>query len=160
MITCCAERAHDCLEELKPLFQPHWEELALDKDKVPLDPDYQAYLEAEDRGELLLVVARDAGKVVGYFVGFVRPHLNYRTCIVLQMAIFWLAPEYRDEDSLGTIEREMLCTDLFDLVKREAVARGVQRPYYGSKFHKDASGLFETLGMHEVERYYSAWWGS
>jgi hypothetical protein len=159
MITVCVERLSECLEELKPLFEPHWQELALNQDKVPLDPQYEIYLARENLGEVLCVVARDAGTVVAYFVGFVCPGLHYRTCLTLTMDIFWIAPAYRETDSLGAIERDMLCTELFDQVKLEALQRGVQRVFYGSKVHKDTGKLFEAMGLVEVDRYYSAWWG-
>lgn len=160
MITYSVELLRDCLHELKPLFNPHWEELALNRDKVPLDPQYEEYLRRDAAGEVLAVLARDAGEIVGYFIGFIAPGLHYRTCLTLTMDIFWLRPEYRDGDSLEQIEGEMVSQDLFAAVKREAVRRGVQRVFFGSKSHKDSSFLFESLGMQEVERYYSAWWGA
>lgn len=159
MITAHVERLQDTLDELKPLFDPHWQELALNQDKVPLDPQYEIYLHRESLGGVLLVVLREAGKVVGYFIGFVSPGLHYRTCLTLQMDIFWLHPDYRDGDSLTSLEAHMLAMQLFEAVRDEAKRRGVQRAFYGSKLHKDASRVFEELGMIEVERYYSQWLG-
>lgn len=159
MITAHVERLHDTMEELKPHFDPHWQELALNQDKVPLDPQYGIYFERENLGEVLLVVLREAGKVVGYFVGFVAPALHYQTCLTLTMDIFWLHPDYRAIDSLSQLEAHMLAMQLFEAVREEAKRRGVQRVFYGSKLHKDASRVFEELGMVEVERYYSAWLG-
>ena len=159
MITAHVERLHDTLEELKPMFGPHYAELALNQDKVSLDPQYDLYLLREQMGEVLLVVLREAGKVVAYFVGFVAPGMHYRTCLTLTMDIFWLCPEYRDGDSLEKLEGQMLAVQLFEEVRAEAKRRGVQRVFYGSKLHKDASQVFEDLGMVEVERYYSAWLG-
>lgn len=141
------------------MFDPHWQELALDQDKVPLDPQYEVYFERENLGKVLCVVLRERGKVVAYFVGFVAPGLHYKTCLTLTMDIFWLAPEYRDGDSLSQLESHMLAMQLFEAVRDEAKRRGVQRVFYGSKLHKDASQVFEELGMTEVERYYSQWLG-
>lgn len=159
MITAHIERLADTMEELKPLFTPHWDELALDKDKVPLDPQFEEYFRRENEGGVLLVVLREAGRVVAYFVGFIAPGLHYRTCLTLTMDIFWLHPTYRDGDSLEQVEGEMLCTQLFEEVIAEARRRGVQRCFFGSKFHKDAHALFEHLECNEVERYYSKWLG-
>jgi GNAT superfamily N-acetyltransferase len=159
MITAHVERLQDNLDELKPLFDPHWHELALNQDKVPLDPQYEIYLHRESLGGVLCVVLREAGKIIAYFVGFVSPGLHYRTCLTLQMDIFWLHPDYRDQDSLTALEANMLSMQLFDEVIAEAKRRGVQRFFAGSKLHKDASRLFEELGMLEVERYYSLWLG-
>ena len=159
MITAHVERLAQNLEELKPLFDPHWRELALNRDRVPLDPQYEVYLAREAQGQVLCVVLRERGKILAYFVGFIAPGLHYRTCLTLQMDIFWLHPDYRDAESLVTVERDMLCEQLFDAVEAEGRRRGVQRVFYGSKLHADAAALFEARKMVEVERYYSAWWG-
>jgi GNAT superfamily N-acetyltransferase len=150
MITFHTERLADELENLKPWFPKHWEELALNKEHVSLDPQYEIYLEREARGEVLFVAARDKGKIVGYFVGFVAPGLHYKTCLTLTEDIFWIEPEHRGSNA---------GYQLFKHVEKEARHRGVKRMFVGSKLHKDASWLFEKLGYIEVERYYSTWWG-
>ena len=43
MITCQVEQWPEFIEEAKPMLPIHWEELALNKDKVPLDPQYYIY---------------------------------------------------------------------------------------------------------------------
>ena len=159
MITAHIEAFSDCLEELKPLFQPHYEELALNRDRVPLDPQYDTYLAREALGELLCVTLRERGRIVAYFIGFIAPALHYRTCLTLTMDVFWLHPDYRGSDSLSDLEEGLLAEQLFRTVKEEALRRRVQRCYYGSKAHKDASHLFEQLGLQKVDVYYSAWWG-
>lgn len=147
------------LDELKPLFDPHWRELALDQDKVPLDPQYDIYLARDALGEVLLVTARDNGKLIGYFIGFVAPGLHYKTCLTLTMDIFWIHPDYRGEDSLSKMEELFVGEELFKVAHAAAKMRGVQRIFVGSKLHKDASFLFEQLKYREVERYYSLWIG-
>lgn len=159
MITAHVERLQDNLEELKPFFDPHWQELALNQDRVPLDPNYPEYLRREALGQVLCVVLREVGRIVAYFVGFVAPGLHYQTCLTLQMDIFWLHPDYRDGDSLAQLESHMLALQLFQEVVHEARRRGVQRWFAGSKLHKDASSVFEELGMVECERYYTQWLG-
>lgn len=162
MITAHVERLHDTMEELKPMFSPHWEELALDQGKVPLDPQYNVYFERENLGMVMCIVLREAGKVVAYFVGFVAPGLHYQTCLTLTHDIFWLHPDYRDGDSLTQLEADMLCVQLFDAVIDEAKRRGIQRFFCGSKWHKDASRFFEMYEKVKFEKadvYYSAWLG-
>jgi GNAT superfamily N-acetyltransferase len=150
MITFCTERLQDELENLKEHFPRHWEELALDKEQVPLDPQYEVYLERENRGQVLFVAARELGRIVGYFVGFVVPGLHYKTCLTLTMDIFWIDPEHRGSGA---------GYKLFKFVEKEAINRGVQRMFVGSKLHQDASWLFDKLGYTEVERYYSKCFG-
>lgn len=150
MITCAVEDFAPFLEEVKPVFPMHWEELALNKDKVPLDPQYEIYLARDALGEVLPVVLREDGKLIGYFVGFVAPGLHYKTCLTCTMDIFYVIPEHRGAGT-GFV--------LFKTVEKELRRRGVQRLFVGSKLHKDASWLFQKLGYEEVERYYSVWLG-
>lgn len=150
MLTFCVEHLTETIDEMKPLFQSHWEELALNKDKVPLDPQYDIYLQRDARGEVLLVAGRELGKLCAYFVGFVAPGLHYKTCLTLTTDIFLILPEYR-KGSAGL--------RLFKTVEQEAKRRGVQRIFMGSKLHKDSSALFKRLGYDEVEVYHSKWIG-
>lgn len=146
MITAHVESFTERLEELKVLLPMHYEELALNKDKVPLDPQYDIYIKREAMGEVLFVTLREAGRLVGYFIGFVAPGLHYRTCLTCTMDIFYVHPDVRGR--MGGVR-------LFRAVKAELKRRGVQRWFVGSKTHADASRLFEALGFHKVETYYS-----
>jgi GNAT superfamily N-acetyltransferase len=150
MITCQVEPFPPFLEEVKPILPIHWEELALHKEKVPLDPQYNVYLERDAQGGVISVTAREDGKLIGYFVGFIAPGLHYQTCLTCTMDIFYVHPDHRGG---GTGYH------LFKSAEKELKRRGVQRLFVGSKLHKDASWLFEKLGYEEVERYYSAWLG-
>jgi GNAT superfamily N-acetyltransferase len=150
MITFCVESATEKLSELQALFPAHWKELALNQDRVPLDPQYDVYLERDKRGELMFIAGRELGQLVAYFIGFVAPGLHYKTCLTLTMDIFRVSPEYRT-GSAGI--------RLFRSVEQEAKRRGVQRIFVGSKCHADASALFERLGYDKVEMYYSKFLG-
>lgn len=150
MLTAQVESLALRLDELKPMLPRHYAELALDQDKVPLDPDYDQYLAMDARGEVLFVTMREQGALAGYFVGFVKPHIHYKTCLTLFMDIYWIAPEYRGQKGGFT---------LFNFIKAEGKRRGVKRPYFGSKLRKDSGWLFEALGMKPADTYYSAWWG-
>lgn len=150
MMTCQVESFTERLGEFQPLFPLHWEELALNKDKVPLDPQYDVYVAREARGELLFVTLRELGTPVGYFIGFIAPGLHYRTCLTCTMDIFYVHPAKRG--GRGGIK-------LFKFVEKELRRRGVDRWFVGSKCHADASWLFEILGFDRAEVYYSKWLG-
>jgi GNAT superfamily N-acetyltransferase len=150
MITTQIESFTERLEEFKPLFPLHWAELALNKDKVPLDPRYEVYRECEARGELVFVTMRELGAPVGYFIGFIAPGLHYKTCLTCTMDIFYVHPDYRNGRA---------GIKLFKAVESELRRRGVQRWFAGSKCHADASALFEYLKFDRVEIYYSKWLG-
>lgn len=152
MLTAQVESLTERLDELKGLFPKHWEELALNRDKVPLDPIYEEYLARDGRGGVILVTLRQDGALIGYFVGFVAPGLHYRTCLTLTMDIFYLSPDHRN----GSPRAALM---LFREVEREAKRRGVQRMFMGVKLHRDAGRLFERLEYQPVETYYSKWIG-
>jgi GNAT superfamily N-acetyltransferase len=151
MITYHLTSWADFIAEAKPLLPLHWEELALNKDKVPLDPQYDVYAERERLGQTLIITVRVDSQLVGYFIGFVNPGLHYKTCLTCIMDIFYIHPDHRGSGMGFTLFKE---------VERECKRRGVQRLFVGSKLHKDVSYLFEKLGYEEVERYYSAWLGA
>jgi GNAT superfamily N-acetyltransferase len=150
MITIMQESFRDTLPELLPVLPLHYQELALNQDKVPLDPQYDIYLAREDAGELMFMVVRENGDLIGYFIGFVAPGLHYRTCLTLITDIFYVHPDHRG----GRVG-----FSLFKAVEDEAKNRGVDRMFVGSKVHLDASWLFEKLGYEKVETYYCSWLG-
>jgi len=150
LITYAIESFTERLPELKPLLPIHYEELALNKDKVPLSPQYHIYETRESMGELLFVTARKEGFLVGYFIGFIAPGLHYSTCLTCTMDIFYVHPDHRGS-SAGI--------KLFSFVEKELNRRGVDRWFVGSKCHKDASKLFERLGFDRVEITYSKYLG-
>ena len=150
MITFHVESFTQSLPEFKHLLPLHWEELALNQDKVPLDPQWDVYMERERRGELLFMAAREAGEIVGYFIGFIAPGLHYATCLTCTMDIFYLRKDKRTA---------MTGVRLFKAVEEELRRRGVQRWFAGSTVHADESAMFERLKFSRVEIYYSKWLG-
>jgi GNAT superfamily N-acetyltransferase len=82
------------LDELRPLLEKHWEEIAVHKD-IPLDPDYDRYFRMANAGALHPFVVRVNGRIVGYAPFIVTPHLHYRTSKWAQNDIIWIAPEHR-----------------------------------------------------------------
>lgn len=150
MITVMPESFEQMLPELMPLLPLHYAELALNQDKVPLSPQYNIYIDSEREGQLLFMVMREAGEMIGYFIGFISPGLHYSTCLTCNMDIFYIHPDKRGH-RYGKA--------LFEAVEAENKRRGVQRWFVGSKCHKDASWLFQQLGFDRVEVYYSKWLG-
>ncbi|WP_335954048.1 GNAT family N-acetyltransferase, partial [Acinetobacter higginsii] len=129
MITAHVESFEENLEYLKPLLPIHYQELALNQDKVPLSPQFDKYIAAEHSGELLFIGLRKSGELIGYFIGFVAPGLHYSTCLTCQMDIFYVHPDHRGSGA---------GLQLFKFVEDQCKKRGVQRLFVGSKLHKDA----------------------
>ena len=151
MITCAVESFTDRIDELKRLIPMHYEELALNKDKVPLSPQWDIYKARDAQGEVIFVVMREKGEMIGYFIGFIAPGLHYSTCLTCIMDIFYIRPDRRGAALPGV--------RLFRAVEEELKRRGVDRWYVGSKTKADASALFEFLKFEKVETFYSKWIG-
>lgn len=154
MITAQVETlANGGLDEIKPLLPGHYEELSLHQfHGVPLNPQYQVYLDREARGEVVYVTLRERGMLIGYFVGFVAPGLHYQDCLTLHLDIFYVVPDHRGNGG-GLI--------LFNAVKAEAKRRGVEAWFCGNKEHAKvhATALFEAMGFEKVETHYCLWLG-
>lgn len=150
MITCHVESFEERLSELQMLLPAHYKELALNQDKVPLDPQYHVYIERERQGALLFVTLRDAGELVGYLIGFISPGLHYQTCLTCITDIFYVRKDKRG----GRAGIRMM-----QFVESELKRRGVQRWFIGTKLHQDASALFEYMDMKAVEKTYTKWLG-
>jgi GNAT superfamily N-acetyltransferase len=151
MFTAAPERLADILDsEIKPLLPMHWEALALNRDRVPLDPQYDIYLRREQIGEVCCVVLRHNGRLVGYWITFVAPGLHYRTCLNGTMDILFIHPDHRRGPAALVLGRT---------VERELRRRGVQWWAAGEKLHAPIGRLFTALGMAPFETYYGKWIG-
>ncbi len=152
MITIQLENFEERLEELRPLLPLHYFELALDQDKVPLSPQFDIYIQRERLGQLIFMTLRQAGELIGYFIGFITPGLHYSTCLTCTMDIFFIRKDVRGSGLPGL--------KLFRALEKELKRRGVQRWFVGSKVKADASVLFERLDFIKTEIYYSKWIGN
>lgn len=150
MMTAQVEYLKDILEELKPLFPTHWDELALNKDKVPLKPDYAKYLMLEELGIMHTVVLRKDGHAIGYIVGLIQPHLHYMTCLTYIMDILYVKPEERGVEGGKAI---------MDALFKDLKYRGVQRAVFNEKLHHPIAKLFLAYKMTHIENIYSIWLG-
>lgn len=145
-ITYQEEYFEDVIDEIKPLLERHWEEIALNKDKIPLDPDYEAYRKLSDAGAIHYTTVRDDGKLIGYAIYFLIGNLHYSSLAIAESDIFWLAPEYR-KGSVGI--------RLIKAAEKFLVELGVNHIINKVKLHYDVGSLFESLGYKPFERLYS-----
>jgi GNAT superfamily N-acetyltransferase len=151
MISYRVESMDECLEDMRHLWMVHWEEIALDRDKIALEPDIETFRVLEDAGGLHIVVARDeADQVVGYHVSVVRPHLHYASSLTAYVDMYFIHPEHR---------RGRVGIKLFLFAEQTLRGLGVQRIYTGTKLHKDVGRLLEFIGHKETERLYTKFIG-
>lgn len=149
MITFAIERFSEVYGELKPLLEEHYVEISTHvAHGVPLDPMVELYRAREADGSLMMVIGREAGQIIAYFVCLIAPALHYRTCLTCSPDIFYVAPEKRTG---------LTGARLFRFVEKELKRRGVKRWAIGSKMSHDATSLFRFIGFEPVETTYEKW---
>lgn len=103
MITIQNESGMTLHDEILPLIQAHWHEIGAYGEDVPLDPDWQNYAVLEVSGLLHVATARVDGKLVGYCVTLVAPHLHYKSTVFAINDLIYVLPEYRGRAGLKLV---------------------------------------------------------
>jgi hypothetical protein len=159
MIAFATESVSQVLDEIEPLLHDHWEEVAVYKDKIPLAPDYDAYRRLEADGKLLICTARDDGKLVGYSISFVHRGVHYSKNIIATNDLVYIDPENR-QDSMESIERDLVFDDLIDYAEEKLKARGVSVIVLRIKVSKNWSARAEQHGYPRVEYIHQKYVGA
>jgi hypothetical protein len=141
------ERLRDMHEEMKPLLEKHWHEIALDHSRVPLDVDWDRYMALDEKESLSVVTAREDGVLVGYHVAIISGHLHYKSTLHGVTDVYWIDPSYRQRPGVGL--------RLFKAVNEEMKRLGVVKLITGTKVHLDMGRLFQHLGYRETERTFT-----
>ena len=139
------EKIFECIDDMRYLWSMHWDEIALDKEKIKLNPDIETFQLLEDAGGLHIVTLRDDGKLIGYHASIVRPHLHYKDSLTAYVDMYFIHPD----DRKGRVG-----IDLFKYAEKSLSARGCERVYTGTKLHKDMGVLLSRLGHKETERLF------
>lgn len=141
----------DCIVEAQPLLHRHWEEVALNKGSIALDPDWDTYFALASAGRLHVLTARVEGRLVGYLSMVMGRLLHYRQVLWAESDIFWLDPSWR----LG-----MTGIHLFKLGEQGMRSLGCRRIDFTPKLHFEAERggvgrILEHLGYKPIETTYS-----
>lgn len=149
-MNCQIERWPAIESEVLGLIGPHWEEIALDRDRIPLDIDVPMYRNLDSENVLVVATLRDAGRLVGYLGAYVKTHLHYKSTLFGFMDAFFLLPEFRKGPN-GLL--------LFTTMEAEMRRRGVKSQIFSSKKHFDLTPMFEYLGWDTVGLLHQKWIG-
>ena len=95
------EFLHTVKDDLQSLIELHWDEIALNKDVIKLNPDWERYEFLQEHGGVQCFTARDSGKLVGYFAVVTQANLHYKDHIFATNDVLYLHPDYRKEESSG-----------------------------------------------------------
>ena len=77
------------------LFKEHYQEVALNKSVMQLNPDWEAYRMLEQSQKLFCVAAFVNEELIGYSVNFIGPHLHYSDMCYAQNDLLFVAEEHR-----------------------------------------------------------------
>lgn len=136
----------DVWHEASELTRMHWNEIAINKDVVPLLPDYDVYSAMEGAGALRIFVARESGEMVGYFVLFVRRHPHYASTLFAYNDVLYLRPEAR---------RGLAGWRLLDYAETALREDGVRVMVVNTKIHAPLDSLLSRRGFDLTERVYT-----
>jgi len=136
-LTFCIERWPEFWRDCQHILPVHWKELALNQDQIALDVDAERFKVIDDQGLLHILTARAEGRMVGYYIAIVMPHLHYKSAGNMAFTdMFFMLPAFRKGHGLK----------LFTEAERTLRERGVKKAYLSCKVHADLTELFERLG--------------
>jgi len=133
-------------EDILPLIEEHWKEIALNKDVIKLNPDWEAYAAYDYIGSLRVYTARQDGQLMGYFVVLVSRSLHYKEHTFANNDIIFLRKEAREGmTGVKLIKYAVTCLE----------KEGVSQIQINTKIHQPFDVILERLGFKCIERIYS-----
>lgn len=133
-------------EDILPLIEEHWKEIALNKDVIKLNPDWDAYAAYDYIGALRVYTARQDGQLMGYFVVLVSKSLHYKDHTFANNDIIFLRKQAREGmTGVKLIKYAVSCLE----------KEGVSKILINTKIHQPFDVILERLGFNCIERIYS-----
>lgn len=80
---------------LEALALRDWQEVEVDQDAQPHDPDWDHYRQQNTVGTYRIIAARRNGRLIGYNAFFIGHHSRHRGMIFAQNDVIYLVPEQR-----------------------------------------------------------------
>jgi GNAT superfamily N-acetyltransferase len=136
--------------ECQSLIEAHWEDIALHKDRISLNPDWDLYHEAEDVGKLKIFTARSCGVLVGYFVVFVSYNPHYKDHLFATNDVIYLHKDFR---------KGLVGLKLIKFAETCLRADGVSVLLINTKVHQPFDPILDRLNFNLIERVYSKYLG-
>tara|TARA_R110000822_G_scaffold143392_3_gene281635 strand:- start:339 stop:800 length:462 start_codon:yes stop_codon:yes gene_type:complete len=133
-------------DEMKYLTKLHWDEIALNKDSIKLNPDWDAYNNLECQGKLKIFTAREKGILVGYFFVVLGTNIHYKDHLFASNDILYLHKDYR---------KGFAGIRLIKFAEKYLKEDGVSVLTINTKVHKPFDKVLERLKFKNVERVYS-----
>lgn len=136
--------------DIRPLLEEHWQEIALNRDKIKLNPDWEMYHYLESKDLLKIFTAREGDKLVGYFVVVTSYNLHYKDHIFAVNDVIYLHPDYR---------KGRTGIKLIQFAEKCLQQDGVSVLTINTKVHRPFDVVMKFLGFGLIERVYSKYIG-
>ena len=114
---------------------------------MPCGPDIKVYEALARAGQLDVIVAREAGQMVGYCLVVTRRHIHYAALCAFEDSYFLT------RDARRGLAGYVMIRETLDVLR----ARGVVRAYFMTKEFLSMAKLFERLGGDKVDEVYGFW---
>ena len=131
------ENLRDVWQEIDEYATTHWNELAVSKEDVPLDMDWEKFIKRDLAGEVLTITVRKDNKLIGYHVSFIGTHLHYKSTLHAWVDLYYINKDYR-KAGVGSL--------MLIYVEKIMKQIGVKKIQSGCKMHQSHQALFESLG--------------
>lgn len=149
-LTYALENYGSVQEEMRELTVEHWEEIAVNKDKIKLNPDWELYEKLSDDGYLGIYTVRSDGKLVGYFIVIAMPNPHYKDHIFATNDVIFLRKEYR---------KGLTGVKLLKFAEQDLKTKGISVIVVNTKVHTPFDKVLERLKYNLIERVYSKYIG-
>ena len=140
----------EVVEDIKPLIEDHWEEIALNKEKIKLNPDWEMYEALNSIDRLRIFTVRDEGKLIGYYIVIINKHLHYTDHVFAMNDLIYIDDAYRGRT---------VAYRLIKFVEKELKESSVSVMMINMKVHSPFDRLLEGCGFTYTERMYSKFIG-
>lgn len=139
-----------CADDAKHLLDLHWQEIAINKQKIKLNPHWDAYQELEKENQLRIYTARENQNLVGYFVLIIGMNLHYKDHVFAVNDVLYLHKDWR---------RGLTGVKLVKFAEKCLKKEGVSVMTINTKTHRPFDKLMEYLKYNMVERVYQKYIG-
>lgn len=118
---------------------------------MALDMDLARYVEMEAGGRILVLTARKAGELIGYYVWLLGTPLHHRSMLCAHTDMYWLKRDCR---------RGFTGVRMFRESERYLKAMGVKKLFSTTRPVLDIGRIFDRLRWEKAETVYSKFIGS
>ena len=132
--------------EIEQLLEQHWQEIALNKDIIKMNPDWEAYARLDAVNSLRIYTARKDDQLMGYFVVLVSKSLHYRDHLFANNDVIFLSKSAR---------KGLTGVKLIKYAIESLAAEGITKLHINTKAHQPFDAILERLKFEAIERVYS-----